>query len=67
MAAALEHFALSKNIDDVGVLDRGQTMRDGDGRPSLRYPFKRSLDELLALWFALLASTPNSHEVSPKE
>lgn len=48
MVAALEHFAFAEDIDDVGVLDRSQTMGHGDGRASFGDSFKGSLDELLA-------------------
>lgn len=49
MVPTLKHFALPKNIDDVGVLDRGQPMCHGDGCPPFGDSFERGLDELFAL------------------
>lgn len=45
---ALEHLALSKNIDDVGLLDSSQTMSNSNGSSALRDTFKSRLNKFLA-------------------
>lgn len=36
MSSLLHDLALVKNIDNIGVLDRAQSMRNGDCRAALR-------------------------------
>ena len=49
VAAALHHLALAEDVDDVGLLDRREPVRDRDSCPALGHALKGGLDELLAL------------------
>ena len=49
MAAVLDQLAVLQTEDDVGVLDGGEPMGDGDGRPALRGPLEGVLDQPLGL------------------
>ena len=45
----LSDLALVDDVDDVGLLDCAQPVRDGDRRPSFRRHVERVLDHLLRL------------------
>ena len=55
MRALLEHLALAQDVDDVGLLDRGEAVRHRDGGPALGNSFERGLNQLLALCRDVLA------------
>ena len=44
--AVLDDAALVENVDHVGLLDRAEAVRDGDGRASLRGRVQGCLDHL---------------------
>lgn len=48
MVSTLKHFALSEDVDDVGILYSGETVGHSNSSPSLGHPFKGRLHELLA-------------------
>lgn len=49
MRAPLDYPALVKDIDDVGLLDCAETVRDRDGGPALGGLVQRRLDNLFTL------------------
>lgn len=45
--ATLDNFALVKHVNDVGALDRGEAVRDGDSGAALCGLVERGLDDAL--------------------
>lgn len=56
MVSTLKHFALSEDVDDVGILYSGETVGHSNSSPSLGHPFKGRLHELLAFCLIMLVS-----------
>ena len=49
MSAALDDLALIEDVDDVGLLDRAETVGNGNGGAAASGGIKRGLDDLLGL------------------
>ena len=47
--AAFDYFAFVEDVDDVGVLDGGKAMGDGDGGAGLHEAVEGFLDKVLTL------------------
>lgn len=57
VGALLEHLALAQDVDDIGALNRGETVRHRDRRPALGDSLKRGLHELLALCWIVVSKS----------
>lgn len=50
MVALLQHLALSKDIDNICLLDRGEAVGNSDGCTTLRHTLKGGLYELFTFY-----------------